>query len=106
MSLYGDITKGGFSTLLVGIGAGIVARVALPALGSMLRPLAKTFVKGSMILYDAVTGSVTGVGEEANEVVTEARDELSGSMNTEETTDGPPRGKRRKPRKVAVTRHR
>jgi hypothetical protein len=104
MALFEDIAKGGFSTLLVGIGAAIVAPTALPALGSTLRPLAKAFVKGGLVLYDAMKGSVVVAGEQFNDLVAEARAELTESAGTEETTAGPPRRRVGKSRKVAVTR--
>jgi len=104
MALFEDITKGGSSTLLLGIGVAIVAPIALPAFGSMVRPLAKTFVKGGVMLYDAVRGPIAEAGEQFNDLTTEARAELAGSAGTKEASAGPPRERAGKPKKVAVTR--
>jgi hypothetical protein len=84
MALFEDITKGGFSTVLVGIGAAIVAPTLLPALGSSLRPLAKVVVKGGVMVYDALKESVAEAGEQLNDLVAEARSELAEAG--EETT--------------------
>jgi hypothetical protein len=81
MALFEDITKGGLSTLLLGVGAAIVAPTVLPAIGSMLRPLAKVVVKGGVMAYDAVKESVAEAGEQVNDLVAEARAEISEASN-------------------------
>jgi uncharacterized protein DUF5132 len=88
MALLEDVTKGGFSTLLVGIGAALVAPTVLPALGSSLRPLAKAIVKGGVVLYDAVKESVAEAGEQLNDLVAEVRAEISETAGNEEAAEG------------------
>jgi hypothetical protein len=88
MALLEDVTKGGFSTLLVGIGAALVAPTVLPALGSSLRPLTKAVVKGGVMLYDAVKETVAEVGEQFNDLVAEARAEISETSSADEGNAG------------------
>jgi hypothetical protein len=88
MALLEDVTKGGFSTLLVGIGAALVAPTVLPALGSSLRPLAKALVKGGVLLYDSVKESVAEAGEQLNDLVAEVRTEISETAGNEEAPEG------------------
>jgi hypothetical protein len=87
MALFEDITKGGFSTLLIGVGAAIVAPTLLPAIGSSLRPLAKAVVKGGVMVYDSLKESVAEAGEQFNDLVAEARSELA-ETGTGDTTVG------------------
>jgi hypothetical protein len=87
MALLEDVTKGGFSTHLVGIGAALVAPTVLPALGSSLRPLAKALVKGGVLLYDSVKESVAEAGEQLNDLVAEVRAEISETAGNEEAAE-------------------
>jgi hypothetical protein len=93
MALIEDITKGGFSTLLVGVGAALVAPTVLPALASSLRPVAKILVKGGVMVYDAVKESVAEAGEQFTDLVAEARAEIADSQETTEGTAGTSRRK-------------
>jgi hypothetical protein len=88
MALFEDLTKGGLSTLLIGVGAAIVAPTVLPALASGLRPMAKALVKGGVVAYDAVKETVAEAGEQLNDLVAEVRAEMTESASNEETTAG------------------
>ncbi len=65
--------------LWVGVGAAvaatILAPVLLPALGAVGRPLAKSLVRGGMVLYDRSREAVALVGEAAEDIVAEIRAE-------------------------------
>jgi hypothetical protein len=100
MALLEDVTKGGLSTLLIGVGAAIVAPTVIPALATGLRPLAKAVIKGGVTLYDSVKETVAEAGEQFNDLVAEVRSEIADSGNDEPargTTTGT--GRRRSERK-------
>jgi hypothetical protein len=74
MALFEDILKGGTGTgLLVGLGAVLLAPTVLPAVGRVLRPVAKTAIKTGMVFYNE---TLSGVGEVTGDIVAEARAEL------------------------------
>jgi uncharacterized protein DUF5132 len=77
MSMLEDLTKGGWTTALVGVGVAIVAPSVLPAIGSAMRPLAKAVVKGGVLVYDAVKEGVAEAGEQVNDLIAEARAEMN-----------------------------
>jgi Protein of unknown function (DUF5132) len=86
MALLEDVTKGGFTTVLIGVGAAIVAPTVIPALATGLRPLAKALVKGGVTLYDSVKETVAEAGEQFNDLVAEVRSEMAESGDDERTT--------------------
>ena len=86
MALIEDITKGGLSTMLVGVGVAMVAPTVLPVVGSALRPLAKAVIRGGVMMYDAVKESAAEAGEQINDLVAEARAEMTELV--EEATNG------------------
>jgi len=74
MALIEDIFKGNLATgLAVGVGAIIFGPTVIQTVGSILRPAAKTLIKGSMIFYRETLGEI---GEIASDLVAEARAEL------------------------------
>ena len=74
MALIEDMFKGNLSTgLAVGVGAVIFGPTVMRTLGSILRPAAKTLIKGSMVFSRETLGEL---GEMATDLVAEARAEL------------------------------
>ena len=61
MALIEDIFKGNLATgLAVGVGAIIFGPTVIQTVGSILRPAAKTLIKGSMIFYRETLGEIGG----------------------------------------------
>jgi hypothetical protein len=89
MSLFDDISKSWFSSALVGIGAALVAPVVFPALGSGIRPLAKSIVKGGIVVYDKAKELVAEAGEEMSDLVAEVRSEMETEGTTAESESAP-----------------
>jgi hypothetical protein len=87
MALWDSVTEslGGVSTstLLVGAAAVVLAPVVVPAVLAVLRPIAKTVIKGGMYLSDRVGEMVAEVGEGASDRVAEARAERAASVATQ-----------------------
>jgi hypothetical protein len=75
MALLEDVFKGTWGVALVGVGVALVAPTVLPAVGAALRPLAKTAIKGGVILYDTVKETIAEAGEQVNDMVAEVRAE-------------------------------
>jgi hypothetical protein len=82
MALIDDVTKSFVPSALVGLGAVLLAPIVVPALSSGLRPLAKTLVKGGLVVADKVYEVVAEAGEQFNDMVAEARSEM-GAAATE-----------------------
>lgn len=73
MSLFEDIFEGGTGTGLAVAGAVVLAPTLVPAIGRILRPVAKAAIKGGLVLYRE---TLAGVGDVAGDLVAEARAEL------------------------------
>lgn len=73
MAWYENVFEGGFGPGLAIVGAVILAPTVVPAVGRMLRPVAKTAIKTGMMLYRE---TLSGVGDVAGDLVAEARSEL------------------------------
>jgi hypothetical protein len=97
MAIIEDIGKAAGPVALVGVGVALVAPTLLPAIGAGLRPLAKALVKGGVMVYDSMKETVAEAGEQLNDLVAEARSEMSESEGSEET-DGGGTSRRRKSR--------
>lgn len=78
MALFDDILKGNVVTgLAIGIGAAVLAPVMLPVLAGVAKPLAKAAIKGGFMLYEKGKEAVAEVGEMVEDVIAEAKSELS-----------------------------
>ena len=74
MALFDDILSGNWVTgLAIGVGAVIV----LPLAGPILRPLAKTAIKGGILAYQGAAGLVEGIGDLVAEVAAEVGAEIA-----------------------------
>jgi hypothetical protein len=63
--------------LAIGIGAAILAPVIIPMVAAIVKPLAKATIKGGLILYERGKEVVAETGEMVEDLVAEARSELS-----------------------------
>jgi hypothetical protein len=86
MALLDDIVNGG--NLVTGLAIGVGVLIVLPLAGPVLRPLAKTAIKGGLIAYGQTTRLFGGTGEEVRNVVAEAQREI-GTMAWRETGQTP-----------------
>jgi uncharacterized protein DUF5132 len=73
MALLEDVLGGWTGGVLVGLGAAVVGPAIFPAAGSILRPVAKTLVKGGLVVTDGVRGVVAEASEHVNDLVAEVR---------------------------------
>ena len=83
MALLEGITEslGGslMSNVLIGAAAIVLAPIVVPAVLAGMRPVAKTLVKGGVMVYDKTREMVADVGEQMGDIVAEARSELTAS---------------------------
>ena len=89
MALFEDVLKGSWGAALVGVGVALVAPTVLPAVGAAIRPLAKSAIKGGVLLYDTLKESIAEAGEQVNDMVAEVRAEVE--EEGDGTTEAPKR---------------
>jgi hypothetical protein len=92
MGLFEDALKGSWGAALVGVGVALVAPTVLPAVGAALRPLAKSAIKGGVMLYHSVKETIAEAGEQVNDMVAEVRAEV---VEENEDTEGTTRRRAR-----------
>jgi hypothetical protein len=75
MKLFGtSVSAGSFA---IGAGAVILAPVVLPIVGAVLRPLAKSVIKGSLIAFESAKVSMAESREMLDDLAAEAKSELA-----------------------------
>lgn len=80
MALLEDMFKGNAVTgVAVGAAALFLGPTILPTIGRVLRPVAKTMIKGGIMLYRE---TVAGIGELTTDLVEEAKAELEQGQQT------------------------
>ncbi len=80
MALIEDMFKGNALTgVAVGAAALFLGPTVLPTIGRALRPVAKTMIKGGIVLYRE---TVAGIGELTTDLVAEAKSELEHENHT------------------------
>jgi hypothetical protein len=77
MALLDDVFSGWGATVLIGVGVAIAAPVLLPAVGAVIRPVAKGLIKGGLLLADSLQELVAEGQEQLSDLVAEARAEYT-----------------------------
>jgi hypothetical protein len=75
MALLDDIPSGG--NWVTGLAIGVGAVIILPLAAPILRPLAKTAIKGGILAYQGASGLVEGIGDFVAEVAAEVGSEIA-----------------------------
>jgi len=75
MAVLNDLFNGWGTTALVGLGVVVAAPLLLPAVGAVVRPVAKTLIKSGLFLMDSVQAVVAEGREQLSDLVAEARAE-------------------------------
>jgi hypothetical protein len=70
-----DLLKGGnlLTVAAIGLGASVLGPIVAP----VLRPMAKSLIKGGLIAYDQGRAALAELGERTSDMIAEARDEMS-----------------------------
>src|SRR5215471_272085 len=87
--VVGEILGGG--NWVTGLAIGVGAVVVLPLATPILRPLAKTAIKGGILAYQSAAGLVEGIGDLVAEAVTEAGPETPPASEAAPHNTGQPR---------------
>jgi hypothetical protein len=87
MALFEEgLLENGLSTgLLVGLGAAILAPALFPAVATAAKPLVKGIIKVGVTLYDKGNEAIAEVGEVLEDLVAEAKSEMTGEQKATAT---------------------
>jgi hypothetical protein len=77
MAFLEDVFNGWGTTTLVGLGVVVAAPLLLPAVGAIVRPVAKGLIKSGLFLMESVQELVAEGSAQLSDLVTEARAEHS-----------------------------
>jgi hypothetical protein len=87
MALLEDMFKGNAMTgVAVGLAAMVLGPTLFPTIGRVLRPAAKTVIKGGLVLYRE---TVAGIGELTTDLVEEAKSELEQDRRAQAGLEAP-----------------
>lgn len=75
MALLDDTVGSLGTTVLLGVGAVLVAPVLFPTAGAVLRPVAKGLIKGGLYLVDAAQEIIAEGSEQLSDLVAEVKAE-------------------------------
>ncbi len=73
------VEDAGAPGIIAGIGAVILAPVVVPVVTGVGKPIAKSLIKGGLVLYEKSKGAFAELGESWEDMVAEARAELAES---------------------------
>jgi hypothetical protein len=82
MALMDDGLKGAVPSILVVLGVAMAAPIVLPAVAAVSRPLAKTLIKGYLVLADTIKEFAAEAGEQVGDLVAEVRAEREAAVGT------------------------
>ncbi|WP_017316496.1 DUF5132 domain-containing protein [Mastigocladopsis repens] len=71
------VEDAGAPGIIAGIGAVLLAPVVIPVVAGIGKPIAKSLIKGGLVLYEKSRGAVAELGETFEDMVAEARAELA-----------------------------
>ena len=71
------VEDAGAPGIIAGIGAVLLAPVVIPIVTGIGKPIAKSIIKGGLVLFEKSKGAVAEVGESWEDMVAEARAELA-----------------------------
>lgn len=82
MALMDDGLKGAVPSILVVLGVAMAAPIVLPAVAAVSRPLAKTLIKGYLVLADTIKEFAAEAGEQVGDLVAEVKAERAATVDT------------------------
>ena len=85
MALIDDLLKG--SNVVTGLVMAAAAVIALPFFGPLIRPVAKTAIKGGIMAYREATKLYEGTAREIGDLAREAMEELGPELAKEAVTE-------------------
>jgi len=73
MGLFDDGLKSSVPSILVVLGVALAAPIVLPAVAAVSRPLAKSLIRGYLVLADTVKEFAAEAGEQISDLVAEVK---------------------------------
>jgi hypothetical protein len=86
MALLDDILNGG--NLVTGVVVGASALIAWPLISPLVRPIAKSLIKGGLLAYREAAQLYTGALEGIGEMAREAQQEIGATTPAQSPPDG------------------
>ena len=77
MALIDDLFSGWGTTVLIGVGVALAAPALLPAVGTVIRPVAKGLIKGGLYIADSLQEMIAEGGEQFSDLIAEVKAERS-----------------------------
>lgn len=78
MGLFDDGLKSSVPSILVVLGVALAAPIILPAVAAVSRPLAKSLIRGYLVLADTVKEFAAEAGEQISDLMAEVQAESTG----------------------------
>lgn len=75
MGLFDDGLKSSVPSILVVLGVAMAAPIILPAVAALSRPLAKSLIRGYLVLADTVKEFAAEAGEQVSDLMAEVKAE-------------------------------
>lgn len=82
MALMDDGLKGAVPSILMVLGVAMAAPIVLPAVAAVSRPLAKTLIKGYLVLADTIKEFAAEAGEQVCDLMAEVKAERAATVDT------------------------
>ncbi len=82
MALMDDGLKGAVPSILVVLGVAMAAPIVLPAVAAVSRPLAKTLIKGYLVLADTIREFAAEAGEQVCDLMAEVKAERAATADS------------------------
>jgi hypothetical protein len=80
MAVLDNGFKGAVPSILVVLGVALAAPIVLPAVAAVSRPLAKTLIKGYLVLSDMAKEFAAETGEQISDLVAEVKAEREAAV--------------------------
>jgi len=68
----------------IGVGIVLLAPIVLPVIGSIVKPMVKAAIKGSLVAYEGVRVAFAEARESLEDLTAEAKSEIAGEPAAEE----------------------
>ena len=81
--------------LAIGLGAVLLAPVVIPLVGTVLRPVAKAAIKGSLVAYEKAKLTAAETFESLEDLAAEAKAELAEAAEPEKPKKAPAKAKKK-----------
>lgn len=85
MALLDDLFSGWGTTVLIGVGVALAAPALIPAVGAVIRPVAKGIIKGGLYIADSLQEIAAEGGEQLSDLIAEVQAERAAAATSAAT---------------------